>query len=799
MLKNILVITIRNIRVQKGIFLITFTGLVTGLSAAFFCYLFVIHELRYDLHHLKKERIYRMVTKTKEGGYFSSTPPVLKETIENEFPEIESVAQISPSGRVCIIQKDGQIIKETPEFYADPEIFNIFTIPLIMGNPATCLTDPASVVISEQMAQKYFPLQNPINQLLSIRIGEKFKSFTVTGVLQSVSQGSFYKPDILLPMTFLHSLETPEFLTGWNGSGPHTFILFKDKTSIEHFKSKLPTFSEQCIKKGYFGYFDIQPLTKMHLYSGNIEGTIGEVGSIAYVLIFSMIGLFILFMGCINFVNLSTAQSIKRATEVGIRKVLGAGQNQIRIQYLAESILMSLIALPFAFGLLELFLPYGNRLLNRHLAHDFQNDYLFLGGVLVLTILVGLFSGSYIAFFMSRLQAVDILKSKVKISSSKSRFRKVLLTFQFFIFIALIISSLSMFQQMNYIQHKQLGYNKEQLLALNLPEDLKVSRVKAFNNEVKTIPGVKQASICSFVPPNMGIWCSTPIPNPAEPDKDLSISYIISDLDYIETIEFKVKYGRFYSKNMEDVSNRRLVLNEAAIRLLNLESPVGQKIKTWGGEWEIIGVIQDFHTHSMHSRIPPLFFLSTDQIDDFDMRFLRNYAIRIHAGAVPETLQQIKQVWYRFFSEEYFDYRFADEEFDRLHRNDLNLSHLLLIFTITAIVLSSMGLLGLISLTAQNRTKEMGIRKTFGASRFQILGLLTKEYSRLFLISIVIAIPVALYFVKQWLKNFAYQANIGFFTFSFAILLAFMIMAGTVCWQAIRAARANPIQSLRYE
>jgi putative ABC transport system permease protein len=795
MLRNMLITTVRNIRLQKGIFLITFTGLVTGLTVAFFCYLFVIHELQYDTHHLKKTRIYRMITKYKDGGYHSSTPYVLKEALVNEFPQIESVAQISQNGRACIIQKDGQIIKETPEFYADPEIFNIFTIPLSMGNPATCLKDPASVVISKQIANRYFPSQNPINQLIYIRSGEaeEFKSFKVTGVLKSISQGSFFKPDFLLP------LNVTDFFTGWNGAGPQTFFLFKEKTSIEHFKSKLPEFSEQCIKKGYFGYFDIQPLTKMHLYSGDIEDTIGEVGSIAYVLVFTMIGLFILLMACVNFINLSTAQSMKRATEVGIRKVLGAGQNQIRIHFLAESIITTLIALPFAFGLLELFLPYGNQLLNRHLALDFLNDYLFLGSVLVLTILVGLLSGSYISFSMSRLQAVEIFKSKVKIRSSKSGFRKVLLTFQFFIFIALIICSLSMFQQMNYIQHKQLGYNKEQLLSLNLPAGLKVSQVTAFKNEVKNIPGVKQASICSYVPPEMGIWCSTPIPNPTEPKKNLGISYLISDLDYFETIEFNVQYGRFYSKNMEDISNRRLVLNETAVGLLNIKSPIGQKIKMWEDEWEIIGVIKDFHTHSMHSKIPPLFFLSTDQFDDFFMRFSHYCAIRIQVGTVSVTLQQIKQVWYRFFPNEYFDYRFADEEFDRLHRNDLNLSRLLLIFTITAIVLSSMGLFGLISLTAQNRTKEMGIRKTFGASRFQILGLLTREYSLIFLISIFIAIPVANYFVNQWLRNFAYQTDIGILTFSIAILLAFMIMAGTVSWQAIRAARANPVESLRYE
>ena len=799
MFKNLLIMSFRNIRMQKGNSLIAFTGLVTGLAVAFFCYLFVTHELQYDAQHIKKTRIYRMITKVKDGAYHSSTPFILKEALQSDFPEIESVVQISENWRACIIQKDNMILKETPEFYANPELFNIFTIPLTVGDPATCLNNPTSVVISEKIANKYFPLQNPINQVMAIKVGENFEPFTVTGVLQSVSQGSFFKPDFLLPMTVLQSILTSDMLTGWNGSNPQTFVLFKEKTSIKNFKNKLPSFSEQCIEKGYRGHFDIQPFPKMHLYSGDIQRTIGETGSLAYVLIFSMIGLFILLMGCINFINLSTAQSIKRATEVGIRKVLGAGKNQIRLQFLTESITMTLIALPFAFGLLKLCLPYGNPLLNRHLPYHFLNDYLFLAGVIIITLLVGLLSGSYISFFMSRLQAVDIFKSKVKIRSTKSGLRKALLTFQFFIFIALIICTISMFQQMNFIQHKQLGYNKAQLLSLDLPTDLKESRMIAFKNEVNSIAGVKQASICSFVPPGLGNWLGTQLADPSAPDKNIDISYILSDLDYFETIDFSVEKGRFYSKEMDDVANRRLVLNESAIHLLDIESPIGQKIQMWGGEWEIIGVVQDFHTHSMHNKIPPLLFFSTNQFDDFFMQFLSRYAIRIKAGTIPETVQQIKQVWHQFFPNEYFDYRFADEEFDRLHRDDLNLSRLLLIFTMTAIILSSMGLFGLIALTAQNRTKEMGIRKTFGASWTQILGLLTREYTLIFFISLFLSIPMAAYFVNQWLNNFAYRTNIGLMTFSMAIFLAFMIMAGTVSWQAIRAARANPIESLRYE
>ena len=292
----------------------------------------------------------------------------------------------------------------------------------------------------------------------------------------------------------------------------------------------------------------------------------------------------------------------------------------------------------------------------------------------------------------------------------------------------------------------------------------------------------------------------TNMPDPSNTKKTLDINYIISDLNYFETVGFNMKYGRSYVPKTDDFfSDKRLVLNDAAIHLLNIESPVGKKISLWGSQWGIIGVLQYFHTGSLDGKIPPLFFFSTDKIDDFNAQFLSKFAIRIQAGAVPETMHKIEQAWKNFFPNEYFDYRFADDEFNRLHRSDLNLSRLLLIFTITSIVLSSMGLFGLISFTAQNRTKEIGIRKTFGASHIQIFGLLTEEFTVIFFISVFISVPVAVYFMNQWLCNFAYQANIGLYTFSIAIGLAFIIMILTLSLRAIRATTANPVDSLRYE
>jgi putative ABC transport system permease protein len=799
MLKNMIVITIRNIKHQKVNFLITLTGLATGLAVAFFCYLFVIHELQYDQYHLKKDSIYRMLTKKKDGGYRSSTPFVLKEAIENEFPEIEAVAQISENWQPCIMKKDNLLFKEKSEIYTDSKIFNILSIPLLYGNPSACLSNPTSVVISEKIADKYFPTQNPINQLLSIKVGEQFKSFTVTGVLRSISQGSFFKPDIILPKEVQISIISMDMLKGWNGSNPQTFMLFNKNASTEEFKSKLKSFSERCIKKGYDGTFEIQSLKRMHLFSEDIGGVGVEGGSVTNVLVFTSIGLLILLLGCINFVNLSMAQSMKRTTEIGVRKVLGAGLNHIRIQFLTESLIIAITALPIAIGLLVLFLPFGSRLINRNLEFNLMNDYLFTGGVILLTIIVGFISGSYNAFYVSRLKVVEVFKSKVNIHSSKSGLHRILLSVQFIIFNALIICSLSMFQQMYFIQHKQLGFNKEQLLSLYLPTGFKDTRIATFKNEVANITSVKHVSISSFVPPGIGNWMGTNIPDPKDVNKTIDINYIISDLDYFSTIEFNIKYGRYYSPKTDDVPNKRLVLNDAAAHLLNIESPIGHKINLWGGRWEIIGVIKDFHTHSLYNKIPPLFFFSTDKIDNFSAQFLNNYAIRIQAGTIPETLYKIEQVWKKLFPNEYFDYRFADEEFDKLHRNDQHLSQLLLIFTITAVVLSCMGLFGLISFTSQNRTKEIGIRKTFGASIIQIFGLLTREFSIIFIISIFVSIPVSAYFMNRWLHNFAYQANVGPDTFAVAVFLAYSVTILTVSWQAIRTAVANPVESLRYE
>ena len=749
-----------------------------------------------------------MITKTKRGEYRSNTPFVLKQTLEYEFPEIESVAQISERMGSCIIKKDGMLFQETRNIYADQEIFDILSIPFLKGNPAACLSNPASVVISEKIADKYFHSLDPINRSLNIKVGEQFTPFTVTGVLKNISQGSFFTPDIVLPkeseLTEIDLMEKRHngiaFMKGWNVNNPQTFILFKEKVSAESFKSKLAGFSKECINKGYDGNFEIQPLSKMHLYSGDIGGTMIEGGSVVSVLIFSTIGLLILFMGCINYINISIAQSVKRATEIGIRKVVGAGENQIRIQFLVESVLIAFMALPAAMVFLALFLPFGRELMNRHLEFNLTTDYWFAGGIIVLTFLVGIIGGSYNAFHLSRLQAIEVFKSKVKIRSSKSGLRRGLLTVQFIIFNVLIICSLCMWQQMYFIQHKQLGYYKEQLLSLNLPASMNDVRISAFKNEVMSISGIKNISICSFVPPGIGNWMGTNMPDPGDTKKTLNINYIISDLDYYETAGFTMKYGRFYtSKTGDFFSNKRLVLNDAAVHLLNIDSPVGKKISLWGSQWEIIGVLQDFHTTSLYGKIPPLFFFSTDKIDDFSAQFLSKFAIRIQAGAVPETMHKIEHAWNKFFPNDYFDYRFADDEFNRLHRNDLNLSRLLLIFTMTSIILSSMGLFGLISFMAQNRTKEIGIRKTFGASHIQIFGILTREFTIIFTISVFISVPVAMYFMIQWLSNFAYQANIGLFTFSMAIGSAFIIMLLTLSLRAIRAATTNPVDALRYE
>lgn len=799
MLRSIIVATFRNIKLRKLNFLVTMSGLIASLTIAFFCYLYVIHELNYDQHHVNENHIYRMITKDTHGGFRSSTPFILKETLTNTFSEIESVAQVSQNWQPCFIKRNGNILKENPEFYTDPEIFKILTLSLKQGNPATCLADPNNVVISEKFAAKFFPEENPMNKLIEIKTGESYTSFRVTGILRTGSNDTFFRPDILLPMTALSSRITSDMLTGWNGSNPHTFILFKEHASISDFTNKLPAFSEECVEKGYNGTFEIQALSKMHLYSTDISGTPRETGSMSYVLIFASIGVMILLMGSVNFINLSTAQAMTRATEIGIRKVIGASKSNIRIQYLLESIIIAFIAFPFSLVLLELFIPFGSKLINRTFDSFYLTNYIFISGILFITILVGIFSGSYNAFYVSKLQAIDALKSKTNIGSSKSPVRRVLLTLQFVIFGALVISSVSMFQQMYYIQHKQLGYNKEQLFSLNLPVDIHNSAIEAFKNEIKSIPGVKDVTISSFVPPAIGNWLGTHIPDPKQPDKNLDISYIISDLDYFKTIEFNVKYGRFYTAGEEDLSNRRLVLNEAATRLLGIDTPIGHKINMWGGDWEIIGVIKDFHTHSLHSKIPPLFFFSTDKIDDFFGQFLSNYAIRLQAGTIPSTLAQIENTWDKFFPDTYFDYRFADDEFNKLHRNDRHLSQLLLIITITAILISCMGLFGLISFTTQRRTKEIGIRKSFGASRIQILTLLIKELVVIFTISIFISIPVVAYLINNWLEDFSYKADIGVVTFLIAAILSLLIMLSAVSWQALKATLANPVESLKYE
>ncbi|MBN1779511.1 ABC transporter permease [bacterium] len=800
MFKNQILVIFRNMKRQKIHFLIMLTGLAAGLSVSFFCTLFVVHELRYDGHHDKGDRIYRMITRKKDGGYKGMSPVVLKEALEVEFPEIEAVAQISQNTGQCVLRVDGRMVRETSEVYADPEIFSLFNLPLLHGDAANCLSQPVSLVISERMARRYFPSENPMNRPLDIRIGEQFRTFTVTGVLKPVSRGTFLDPDILLPKQVMMSAAESEFIKDWSGSNPQTFVLLRPHASEAAFREKLPSFSETCQAKGYQGIFELQPFGDMHLRSGDIWGNMGETGNISTNLVFAAIGLLILGMGCINYINLSTAQSVKRVTEIGIRKVIGAGQYQIRIQYLTESMVMTLMVLPFALGLLELFLPFGNRFVHRQMDVRILHDFTFMACIVGLTLLVGFISGSYNAFYVGRMEAVDVFRSGACIRSSKSLFRKGLLILQFSIFCVLIICSLTMVRQMRYIQHKKLGYNKEQLVSINFPVNPADARIATFKNEIMNLAGIENVSVTSFVPPAMGNWLGTEIPDPQNPDKNLHLSYVMSDLDYLETVGLGIQNGRNYSDAMKDMSNSRLVLNETAVRLLNIDSPVGSKITMWSGEWEVIGVIQDFHTHSLHSMIPALFFFSTDQLNHpFFTQFLCYYAIRLRPGQIPETLRAVRQVWERLFPDAYFDVHFADDEFGRIHRDDRHLSQLLLIFTVTAVLINCMGLFGLISMTSQSRLREIGIRKTLGASTFQIFSLLTREYLLGLAVSIVIAVPAAVYIMGKWLQQFAYQAPIGWPVYGIAAGLAVVITLVTLSGQAVKATRSNPVESLRYE
>lgn len=822
MIRNYIKIAVRNIFRHKASSLINVVGLAIGLTSVILIALFIKDELQYDQFFEDANQIYRVNVEGKMGDnefYAGYTPPPAGATLVDNFPEIESYTRIFRPGIKVLqnIDDKGRQFNEDNIFAVDANFLKVLSYPLAKGDPKTCLTEANSIVITPMVAKKYFGDADPMGQILLY--GQEKTPMKVTGVLQDLEKLPVsVKFDILMPVENFE--EVKYFNWSWVWLNMATYVKISEKAAenpeiVQRLESKFPEMLrvqaadafkrigqpyEEFLEKGNKWNLHLQPLADIHLYSGDIVSSITEQNNIDNLYIFGIIALFIIVLACVNFMNLATSQSARRSKEIGIRKVLGSARSQLIRQFLTEAILFTFIATVLAVLLTILFLPVFNGISGKSISLQalLVPEIWFL--IIGLSLFTAFLAGVYPAFYLTSFAPVNILKGGSN-TSFKSRFiRNELVVFQFTIAIALIISTIVVYTQLDYANSRDLGYDRENLIILNNTESLNNGE-EAFRQEIAALPQVQSTTISSniFTKSAFGDFY---VPETNDPDEqiaeDLALSSYLVDDKFIETLDLNVLKGRGFDPRFND--SLSVVINETAARQIGWDDPLGKTIRYPGGQQEsykVIGVLRDFNIQSLHSAIEP-FALFSKSSQSYTS--LTSYiTVKLNPGNPQETIQAIEGKWQDFQPNAPFEYSFLDQDLAAAYVSDQRLARLFGIFTSLAIFVACLGLFGLVAFTAQQRTKEIGIRKVVGAGVTDIVRLLSLDFIKLVCIAMIIASPLAWYGMNRWLRDFAYRIDITWWMFALAGFFALLIALATVCFQAIKAAIANPVKSLRTE
>jgi putative ABC transport system permease protein len=781
MFKNYIKTALRNIRKYKVYSFINISGLSIGMACCILILLWIRYEWSYDRFHKNTDTIHRIVVNWPSGTHTSwtwRTPPPLAAALKTDLPGIEEASRFHRISGI-LVEKEQTGFNETIGF-TDPELFSIFTLPLQSGNPETVLADPHSIVISETTARKYFGREDPLGKVMIV--GDSL-SLQISAVMEDIPPNSVISCPILIPFRHMETLTGYGNVDEWGDFGYNTYVLLTDHADPNDTNHKLKDYLDiRWEEPENEVELTLQPLTRIHLYD------LGGGGPIVYIWIFSAIAVFILLIACINFMNLTTARSATRAREIGVRKVVGANRRQLIRQFLFESFLLSLISLLAAFVIVILMIKPMTQLAGLP-----AKSHLFDPGViplfLLITVLTGLIAGSYPAFLLSSIRSAEILKSRQKYGSLL--FRKCLTIFQFTISIFLLISLLLISRQLGYMNRKPLGFVKNHIIYVPLNDDL-LRLYGPFRQELLRNPDISHMTATSSYVGLGPMWSTSGVDwEGRTPDASFSLDMIYADQDFAETFQLGLAAGRYFSREYTtDATN--FILNEAAIAEMGLENPVGMEIGVTGQRGRIIGVLNDFNFEPLRNHVQPLVIL-------MQPRYFRYTAIKIEAENIPSTLAFIEQTFQRFSPRYPFEYRFLDEVIDQTYHPEQRSRQLLRYFVLLAGFISCLGLFGLASFMVQKRTKEIGIRKTLGASTATIFLLLSKGFIRWVIIANFIAWPIAYFTMNKWLQSFAYHINLAPELFLFSGMIAFSAALMTVGYQAIRAAQANPVDSLKYE
>lgn len=795
MFRNYVKVAIRNLQRNKGFTAINVAGLSIGLATCLLIVFYVTDELGYDKYNSRAKDIYRADMEVKFGNnanaYAAVQSGVAGEAMK-DFGSVEQVVRLRPAYEQPAgfhITKGNTLLQETSVIYADASLFDVFTLPMIEGNAATALKEPNTIVLTESMARKYFDKHSVVGETLVLNDSLNFK---VTGVIKDMPGQSHFNYHLFLSMETLPNSRQPN----WGGGGYNTYLLLKPGANTKKITEKLSSVAMQFMarwlgKDDYLKY-TLTPLTSIHLNS-NLQQELGHNGSIRYVYIFSAIGLFILLIACVNFMNLSTARSSNRAKEVGVRKVLGSPRKYLIAQFLTESVLVTFASTIIAIAIAWLFMPLFNQVSGKQLSLTWRTFAWLIPCAMLLTVVIGFLAGIYPAFFLSRFQPINVLKGKFAAGFKGSRLRSFLVVFQFGISIFLIIGTMVIYNQLHYIQTTNLGYNRNQVLIIKNTESLNL-QAQTFKEQVKQLPGVEEASLSGFVPTGAASNITALFPDATlTSHTSMLTEFWPVDESYLNAMGMKLQSGRNFSTGMKTDSSA-VIINEAAAKFLGFKDPLNKTIyRNTDGvqQFKIIGVIKDFHFKSLRENITPVvLYLAEDK---------GALNVKVNTANLTNLMGNIKDKWKVVAPNQQFTYSFMDAEFDAAYRAEDRIGVIFMAFTFLAIVIACLGLFGLAAYAAEQRTKEIGIRKVLGADVPALVGLLSKDFIKLVLIAIVIASPIAWFAMQQWLHDFAYRADMHWWLVAIAGIAAIFIAFATVSFQAIKAALANPVKSLRAE
>jgi len=785
MLKNYLKTAIRALTRQKGYSALNIVGLAMGLAVCILIFLWVQDELGYDRFHTNADRIFRVIEheELSSGEILSYTQqgPELGPILKADYPEILESMRIRVTNDRLVKFEDSQFYERGFAF-ADPSILTMFTFPLKMGDPASALNEPSSIILSDKMARKYFPEGDPIGKILRV---DNHSDFIVSGVMENIPANSHLSFDFLVQFESIKNFGQP--VSGWGSFYLDTYVLLSDGADHRLVDQKIRNVISEHSADSLF-FIDLQPLKRIRLYSNTIL-TPKVDGDIKYVFILSLIAVFILLNACINFMNLTTARSSQRAREIGMRKVVGARRRELIHQFFGESILMAFISLVFAIGLVLLFLPLFNQLSGKELPLMILGRRHTMLGLLGITLAAGLISGTYPAFFLSSFQPVSVLKKTFKAGLSGNSFRRTLVIFQFVLTTVLIIGTVVVYKQLNFIRKQNLGYAKDHVMCFRLPGNLR-EKIDLMRTDFQQIPGVLNMAAASTVPGRQRATVTLDSWEGRDSEDSFELGLIAVDLGFLSTFQLEIVDGRFFSRQFTTDEQNAVVVNEAAARAMGMEEPVGKWF--FAQDQKIIGVVKDFNMQTLHYKVSPL-VLSLSNSN------LNHLFVKIAGENVSGTIASLKSSWNSVAPNYPFDFIFLDDQLEDLYRADRRMGKIINAFAGLSLFVACLGLFGLASFVAERRTKEIGIRKILGASNPSLFQLQAKDFFKWILIANLIAVPLAVYAALKYLNIYAYHIKLGAAIFLMPGLLILLTSLLTISWQAIKTATTDPVKSLRYE